>query len=124
MRGGVNREVALGGEYLLVPKDGAFVVNPVPQWNWDSKETLAADEPISVQPFDPIRVTSLHIRRVPPHFVTASNQFPIQVGIAAPILDVPLAAGHDLKWSVALFEELHRVIDWARLTNHLVCFLE
>ncbi len=56
---------------------------------------------------------------MPGHLVAAGDKRTLQVGVAAAVGDVPLAAGHDLERLVSLFEELDRVGDRLRVTDDL-----
>jgi hypothetical protein len=77
-----------------------------------AEEALAADEPVAVEPLDPVVVAVLHVRRVPGDLGAAGDQRVAQVGSRPPLRmyhwrEVTISSG------VALLVELHRVLDRA-----------
>ena len=61
---------------------------------------------------------------MPAQFPSALEQLLAELGSAAAIGEVPLAGGDDLKWALALLEELHGVRDLARITDHVTGLAE
>ena len=89
--------------------DGLAVgIQRVPERQGHAEEALAADQPVAVEAVDPVGVAGLHVGGVPLHLVAPGHELGPQVGVAATVADVPLAAGNDLERLVALLEEL----DW------------
>ncbi len=95
------------------------VVQAVPEREGDAEEALPADQPVAVEAADPVLVARAHERRVPVELAAALDQRLAQVGVAAAVAHVPLAAGDDLERAVALLVELHRVRDGLGLAEQL-----
>ena len=83
----------------LVVQRVAFVVEAVPQRDRHAEEPLPADQPIAVQPADPVLVAVVHVWRMPDQFLAAFRQCGPECVIAAAVADVPLAGGNDLEGS-------------------------
>ena len=91
-------------------------VESIPQWNRHAEVALATDEPVAIESAYPIGVAVLHEVGVPGEVIAASGQCVAQVLVTSAVADIPLAAGDDLKRTVALLEELHGVRNGARLS--------
>ena len=117
--GGVDGEAVPVGLDGAVPVGGAVVAHRVPQGDGHPEEALAADQPVAVEPVDPALVAGPHVAGHPVHLPAPLHQGPAQLGLAAAVADVPLAARHDLQGPVALLEELHRVGYGPGLSVHL-----
>ena len=85
----------------------------------DAEVALPADQPVAVQPVDPVLVAHLHVRRVPPQLFPAGEQRLAQVGVPPAVADVPLPAGHDLEGAIAAFVELDRMGDGPGLADQV-----
>ena len=120
----VDRELILGRDHRLVPDRLARCVERVPERDRDAEEALTADQPVTVEAFDPGGVAGLHIARDPVHLVATIDERLTQVVVAAAISDVPLARADDLERLVSLFEELDGVGDRSRVAVHLARFGE
>ena len=124
MGGRINWKFCFVRNYSFIPHDLASLINLVPKRNRDAEETLTADEPVTVQPFDPIAVTALHVWRMPSHFVTASYERLVQFGVSSAVFYVPLAASNYFQWAVAFFEKFHGVVNGSWFTNHFLSVLK
>ena len=113
----------------MVVVGGAVGVDAVPQRERHAEVALTADEPVAVEAFHPVAVAHRHVGRMPHQLLAPGQQRLTQTGAVAvgavttAVAQVPLAAGHDLQWPVALFEELHRVGDgpWLAVEDVGVC---
>ena len=54
---------------------------------------------------------------MPSHLVAPGDKGGPEVGVPTAVTDVPLAAGDDFQWLVALLEELHRMGDGLGLAD-------
>ena len=102
----------------------AVGVERVPDRERHAEEALAAHEPVAVEAVHPVLVADPHVRRVPVQLVAPLEQGGPQVGVAAAVAEVPLAAGDDLERAVALLVELHRVGDLLRVADELARLAE
>ena len=116
---GVDGQLVFGGNERVVVVDRLVGEHGIPQRNRDTEVTLTTDEPVAVQTLDPVLVTVAHVVGMPREFVSASHETGTQVGLASTVADVPLARGDDFERAFTLFEELHRVSDGPRFTQHL-----
>src|SRR5438552_3241061 len=79
----------------------------------------AADQPVGVEPLDPVLVPDPHELRVPAQLPAALEQALAEGGVAAAVADVPLPAGDDLEGMIPLLVELDGVGDRPRLANQV-----
>ncbi len=115
----VDRQPILGRQQRAIVVDLAVTVECVPDRDRHAEEALPADQPVAVEALDPVVVAVAHVGRVPCHLAAARHQRRPQLGRAAAVADVPLAAGHDLERAVALLVELDRVLDRACVAEHV-----
>ena len=121
---GVDGQLIVGRNDGCVVVDRTIGVQRVPQRNRHAEVTLAADEPVAVQALDPVLVAVAHVVGMPREFVATLYETRAQIGFASAVADVPLARRDDFERTLALFEELHRVRDGTRLTDHLAAFAQ
>ena len=107
----VDRQPVVLGHQRLVVAGLAVGVERVPQREGHPEEALPGDQPVAVEPGDPVLVADLHVRRVPVQLGPSCQQAFAQQLVTATVAQVPLAGGDDLERLVALFEELDRVLD-------------
>jgi hypothetical protein len=93
----------------------AVLVEPVPQGDRDPEEALAGDQPVAVEPFDPVLVAVAHVVGEPGELLAAGEEGLAAVEVTPAVADVPLAAGDDLQRPAAPLVELDRVGDRADL---------
>ena len=87
----------------------------VPQRDRHAEEALAADQPVAVEPLDPVVVAVAHVVGEPVELLAAGEERVAAVLVAPAVADVPLAAGDDLQRAAAALVELDRVGDRAGL---------
>ena len=116
---GVDRKRDGVGRDRRVVVHLAVGVDRVPDRDRHAEVALAGDQPVAVEPLDPVGVAGLHVGRMPGHLVAACDQLLSQGGVATAVADVPLTALHDLERCLALLVELHRVLDHLRLAQQL-----
>ena len=102
-------------EDRLVEHRVAVGVERVPDRDRNAEEALARDQPVAGQAVDPVLVADAHEVGVPVDLAAELDEALTQLLVARAVLDVPLAGGDDLERTVALLEELHRVLDGLRL---------
>ena len=111
----VDREGGLVGEDRVVVVRLAVVVEPVPDRERDAEEALARDEPVAVEPFDPVGEPRLHVAGNPADLVAAGDQRGTEVGVAAAVGDVPLPGRDDLERLVAPLVEVRHALGGLRV---------
>ncbi|MCB5293707.1 hypothetical protein BJQ90_03165 [Arthrobacter sp. SO3] len=116
VRCGVHRELRVGRHDRSCEVRVAVGVQRVPDRHRHTKETLAGDKPVAVQPGDPVLEAGAHERGVEIDLVATGNEPLTAFRVAAAVADVPLAGRHHFEGLVALLEEVHRVHDLLRLT--------
>ena len=107
----VDRQRVLAGNDRVVVVGLAVVADRVPQRDRHAEEALAADQPVAVEPLDPVVVAVAHVVGVPGQLLAAGEELLAAVLVAAAVADVPLAAGDDLQRAAAALVELDRVGD-------------
>ena len=117
--GGVHREGGLVSGDGVVVVDLAVGIERVPDGEGHAEEALAADEPVAVQPADPVLIADPHVLGHPVEFSAPVDEGVAQGLVAPAVADVPLAGGDDLEGALALLEELHRVGDGPGLADQL-----
>ena len=98
--------------------DFALGIKRIPDRNRHAEVALTADKPVTIESFDPVGIAMSHVIGVPCESCTASQQFIAQCGVTTAVADVPLTACDNFERTIALFVELHRVRNGARLTDH------
>ena len=116
--GGVDGQRGLVGNDRPIVDGFAVLVELVPDGNRHTEVALSTDQPVAVQSLDPVRITMPHVIGMPDQLVAPTEHGGAQVCVASAIADVPLTAGDDLERAIALLEELHRMRDRPRLTEH------
>jgi hypothetical protein len=116
--GSIGRSASSGSSGLVEHRLAAGV-QAVPERERHAEEALPADQPVAVQPADPVLVPALHEARVPVELLAAGEQLVAQVGVPAAVAQVPLPARDDLERPVAALVELHRVGDRLRLAEQV-----
>ena len=84
----------------------ALGVQAVPDRERHAEEPLPGDQPVPVQPADPVVVAVLHVRRHPGQLLAPPQQRLLELGVPAAVADVPLPGGDDLQRLVALLVEV------------------
>src|SRR5690606_13883424 len=87
----------------------AVVVEAVPQWDGHAEEPLSADQPVTRETLRPVAIPHLHVVGHPLEPLSQLEHLLSELGIAAAVADVPLAAGDDLEWTVTLLVVLDGV---------------
>ena len=122
-RGSVGGRV--DGEAGLVGGDGVVVVGlavgieRIPDGEGHAEEALAADEPVAVEPSDPVLIADPHVLGHPVQLPAPLDEGVAQGLVAPAVADVPLAGGDDLEGALALLEELHRVSNGLGVADQL-----
>ena len=93
----------------------AVVVEPVPDRERDAEEALARDEPVAVEPLDPVGEPRLHVAGDPADLVAAGDERGSEVGVAAAVGDVPLPGRDDLERLVAPLVEVRDALGRLRV---------
>ena len=114
-RGRVERQLLLAGEQRVGVVGLALGVERVPDRERDAEEPLARDQPVAVEPADPVVVAVLHVGRENCTSAPRSSISPRTVGVAAAVADVPLAGRDDLERLVALLVEVRHPLGGSRL---------
>ena len=97
----------------------ALLVEPVPHRERHPEEALTADEPVTVEPLDPVLVAVPHVLGHPVQFAATFQQLGTQLFVAAAVADVPLAGADDLQGLVALLVEVRLALGGPGITVHL-----
>ena len=120
----VDGQVGLRGPEDLVVARIASLIEGVPHRNWHAEEPLARDQPVAVEPADPVLVAHPHVLRMPVELLATLDEAVTKLGVASTIGEVPLTSRDDLQRLIALLKELHRVHDLPRLTDEVACCTE
>ncbi len=115
--GRVDRQVGLVRDNRMVVIGFAVGVDRIPDGEGHTKEALPADQPVAVQPLDPVLVAVAHVGGVPGQLLAPSDEGRSEVAVAATVADVPLAAGDDLEGTLSALVELHGVLDRLRFAE-------
>ena len=91
----------------------------IPHWEGDAEEPLTANEPVAIEPLDPVLITVTHVLRDPLKFPAALQQGVAQIVITPTVADVPLPGADDLQRLVALLVEVGFALGRLGLTVHL-----
>ena len=116
--------MVLGRDDGVVEHGVSLGVERVPDGNRHPEETLARDQPVTVESADPVVVTNPHEVGVEVDLFAAFNQTRAKVFVFCAVADVPLAGCDNLEGLVALFKELNGVGDGLGLADHLARFLQ
>ena len=120
----VDGQVGLRGPEDLVVARIASLIEGVPHRNWHAEEPLARDQPVAVEPADPVLVAHPHVLGMPVELLATLDEAVTKLGVASTIGEVPLTSRDDLQRLIALLKELHRVHDLPRLTDEVACCTE
>ena len=106
----------------MVEVEGSGGVDRIPDGDGDPEKALTGDQPIPVQPLDPVAVTDSHEVGDPVQLLAPLEQPLAQLVIPPAVADVPLAAGDDLERALALLIELDQMGDGAGLAVEVARF--
>ncbi len=109
--GRVDRQLRRVGHEHAVVVALAVRVERVPERDRHAEEALPGDQPVAGEPADPVLVAHPHELRVPVQLRAVREQLIAEALVAGAVADVPLPRRDDLERSVALLEELHRVVE-------------
>ena len=113
--GRIDRQTILArGERVIVIRF-AVSLHRVPQRERHAEEALAGDQPVAVEAVHPVLVAHAHEVGVELELLAALDEFGIQLGVGAAVLEVPLAGGDDLERLVALLVEVRHTLGRRRL---------
>ncbi len=87
--------------------------------NGHAEEALPADQPVAVEPVDPVVEADLHVGRVPVELVAPLEKLRAQHLVAAAVADEPLPARDDLERAASPLVELHRVRNRPGVADHV-----
>ncbi|CAB4982945.1 unannotated protein [freshwater metagenome] len=120
----VDGQVGLGGPEDLVIARIASLIEGVPHRNRHAEEPLARDQPVAVEPADPVLVAHPHVLRMPVELLATLDEAVTKHRVTSTIGEVPLTGRDDLQRLIALLKELHRVNDLPRLSDEVACCTE
>ena len=121
---GVDRQGLFRGEDRVVVVGLALCIERVPDRERHPEEALSADQPVAVEPADPVGVAAAHERGVEVDLLATRDEFVLQLLAASAVADVPLPAGHDLERLVALLEEVGLALRLHRLTDQVAALAQ
>src|SRR5262245_35750504 len=85
----IDRELLLLGVNRMLVIGSAARVDRIPDRKWNAEEALAADAPVVIEPANPVRIASFHVRRVPDDLLALGKELLLVLEEA----DKPLPCG-------------------------------
>ncbi len=120
----VERELRLGRQQEAAVVGLALAVERVPDRERDAEEPLPRDQPVTVEPADPVVEPVAHVRRQPLDLRAAADHLLADRGVATAVADVPLAGGDDLERLVALLVEVRHPLRRRRVAVEVACLAQ